>query len=128
MKKNVIDVLKAVAEIAETTAEQVMELEKDNKDQYVIAQDMRNDYMELHDKIRDPKFDGILTRDDYSKLAIAAFVSVNQLKNRMATLRLAIKGYEDNLIPKLSKILNESKTDEEAQAIAASILTFDDNE
>ena len=128
MKKNVIDVLKAVAEIAETTAEQVMELEKDNKDQYAIAQDMRNDYMKLHDKIRDPEFDGTLTRDDYSKLAIAAFVSVNQLKNRMATLRLAIKGYEDNLIPKLSKILNESKTDEEAQEIAASILTFDDNE
>lgn len=42
----------------------------------------------------------------------------NNLKDKIAALRKAVSGYEQDLIPKLKEIVETATTDEEAQTMA----------
>lgn len=119
----------AIVELAETTAEQSMEYSHQQKDDTAEAnsQKMRDDFAALYDKIRAKDFNGVLTRNEYIQLTVAAYLASNQIKNRIATLRTAVKGYEETIIPKLSRIVDECKTDEEAQKLAEEILVIESN-
>jgi hypothetical protein len=130
MDKGFKQVMIAITELAETTAEQAMEYSHNQKDDTAEAngQKMRDDFAALHDKMSVKDFDGVLTHNEYMQLTVAAYIATNQIKNRIATLRSAVKGYEDTIIPKLSRIVDECKTDEEAQKLAEEILIIEANE
>lgn len=129
MEEKFKKVMIAITSLAETTAEEAAEYSRDQKDEKAEENGlkMRDDFIALHDKLDAPEFDGVLTRNEYLQLTLAAYIASNQIKNRIAALRQAIKGYEEDIIPKLSRIVDETKTDEEAQALAEQILSLESN-
>ena len=87
---------------------------------------MRDDFSALYDKIKSETFDGILTQADYARLLVGCYIIVGNLQDRMNALKKSIAGYQSDLVPKLSKVI-EAKTDEEAQAIADSQFIIKEN-
>lgn len=119
MHKKYIELFKELAHATEVSAEQVMEYDKSKNDEkgYETAQTMRNDFAALYDKIKNENFDGVLTKAEYAKLLVGCYIVVGNLQDRVEALRKAIAGYQSDLVPKLSKII-EAETDEAAQAAA----------
>ena len=130
MDNNFKEIMISIVTLAETIAEQSTEYNHNQKDEVAEknSEQMHKDFIALNDKLKAPDFDGILTYHEYTQLAVAAYIASNQVKNRIATLRAAVKGYEENIIPKLSRIVDETKTDDDAQKLADEILIFEPNE
>jgi len=80
---------------------------------------MRNDFAALHDKLGT---DEPITRADYAKLLVAAMIITNNIEDRIKSERKAIEGYKIDIIPKLSRINDETTNDEEAQKLANEIF------
>lgn len=129
MDKNFIQIFAAITEAAEVVAEQAVELNhKDNNEKgEADAAAMKADFAALTDKIKAADFDGKLSRNEYAQLTVAAYITTNQIKNRINTLRKATEAYDNIIIPKLTKIIEEAKTDDEAQKLADEILIFEGN-
>ena len=127
MDKNYINLFIELTRATEVAAEQVMEYDKEKGDTkgFETAKLMRDDYAALHDKIKDKNFDGNLTKNEYAKLLAGAYIVKNNLQDKMTALKKAIQGYETDLIPKLTTIVEQGKTDEEAQKLANDNLIID---
>ena len=82
------------------------------------AKTLRDDFVKLYDTINDSNFDGNLTRADFARLLVGALIIVNQLHDRAEALKKAIAGYQTDVISKLQDIMDNTKTDEEAMAMA----------
>ena len=121
MDKNYLALLTEVVHVAELAAEQVMELDKNNNDMdgFRVATTMRNDYAVLYDKMRMESF--ILSKQDYAKILAAALIASEQLEKRINNENKILRGYKDNVIPKLDRILG-CKDDESAQKLAEEIF------
>ena len=119
MHKKYTDLFRELAHATEVAAEQVMEYNQSKNDEKGVetAQIMRNDYAALYDKIKNESFDGVLTKAEYAKLLVGCYVVVGNLQDRVEALRKAIAGYQSDLVPKLSKVI-EAESDEEAQTVA----------
>lgn len=126
MDKKYVNLFSALTSATAVAAEQVMEYDEKNNDNegYERAKTMRDDFQELHDKF-DEDFDGILTKAEYAKLLVGAYIVMNNLRDRVSILRKSIDGYEKDLIPKLQKIVDAS--DEDIQKISEEILILEDN-
>ena len=85
---------------------------------------MRDDFAALHDKLgtNEP-----LTKAEYAKLLVAAMIVANNIEDRIKSERKAIEGYKIDIIPKLSRINDETTTDEEAQKLADEIFKIQEN-
>ena len=129
MDKKYITLFTEIARATEVSAEQVMDIDKQNGDEKgeKTARIMRDDYAQLHDKLSAEDFDGNLTKNDFIKMMAGAMIQVNQLQDRITNLRKAMSGYQNDLIPKLQKIIEKAQTDEEAMKLAEEILTFNEN-
>lgn len=129
MDKTYLTLFKELARATEIAAEQVMEYDHKKGDEKAeeTAQIMREDYIQLHDKLSKEDFDGILTKKEYAKLLAAAFIVSNNLKDRMTGMRKALAGYETDVIPKLSAIVDNTTTDEEAQKMAEETFILKEN-
>lgn len=119
MDKKYIELFRELAHATETSAEQVMDYEKGKGDDksFNVAETLRNDFAILYDKIKADDFDGVLAKADYARLLVGCYVIVGNLQDRIQALQKAIAGYQVDVMPKLSKVV-EAGTDEEAQAIA----------
>lgn len=128
MHKKYIDLFRELAHATEVAAEQVMEYNQSKNDDkgYETAQIMRDDYAKLYDKIKDENFDGTLTKAEYAKLLVGCYVVVGNLQDRIEALRKAVAGYQSDLVPKLSKVI-EAGSDEDAQASAEEQFTIKEN-
>lgn len=120
MDKKYIELFKELAHATEISAEQVMQYdhEKGDTEGEKTAQIMRDDYTKLYDKIRANDFDGNLTKGEFAKLLVGAMIMTNQLQDRISALKKAMTGYQTDVIPKLQKIIDEAKDDDEAMKMA----------
>lgn len=79
---------------------------------------MRDDYQNLVDTIINSGENYVPTKNEVLKLLAGAMIITSQLQDKLSNLRIAIKGYEENIIPKLQEIADNAKNDEEAKKLA----------
>ena len=108
------ELFKLMAQTVANTAEKVMDLhkEKNEEKEYETAQIMRDDYLDLLNKLSE-KSD--LTKSDYAKLLVGAIIVVNQLENKIKGEQKALEGYKIDIIPKLDQINNETDVEKAVQ-------------
>lgn len=118
MHEKYLTLFKELAKAAEVIAEQVIEYDHQKKDENgeKTASIMRKDFADLNDRLDNKDYQ--ITLADYAKLFVAAYVVSNNLESKIKNEQLALDGYNNDLIPKLSRITSETKTDEEAQKLA----------
>ena len=125
MDKAYVTLFTELAHATEVLSEKVLELNTENKDEKGInaAQTMRADYAELYDKMRAKDFDySTLGRKEYAKFLVGAIIMAQQLDKQIANLKTSLQGYKIDVIPKLERIVNETKTDEESRALAEELF------
>lgn len=112
MKKEYQDLFIEMALSAATLAERVMDYDKKKNDDkgYKVAESMRDDYMELYGRLKDGDAP---TYNDYTKLLAAAYMITNNLQDQVTMYQKAINGYRTDTIPKLSRIMDETKNNSE---------------
>ena len=122
MDKKYLQLFTELAHAIETLSEQVMEYDRQKNDEKgeQTAQSMRDDYAKLYDKLRGDNV--VLTRSEYAKLLVAAYIVVNNIEDRIKGERKAIEGYKIDIIPKLSRINDETTNDADASALAEEIF------
>lgn len=114
MDKNYLKLFTQLAHTVQILAEQVVELNhsKQDKKGEETATTMRNDYQELYDRMRAADFDpATLDRKDYARLLVGAIIIVQQIEIKINNEKKALSGYKVDLIPKLERIINETKED-----------------
>lgn len=130
MDKSYVKLFTEIVHTTELLAERVMELnhtQNDTKGE-ATAKTMRDDYIKLYDKMRNEKFDfDSLTKAEYAKLLVGTLIVVNNIEDRIAGEKKALNGYKTGVIPKLQRIVDECKTDEEAITLAAELFKIEDS-
>lgn len=129
MDKDFTKLMLAMITLAETAAEQTMDYSHQMKDTVTEnqSQEMRDDLIKLRTKLEAPNFDGTLEYNDYFLLIIVAYIAANNVRDRIAKMRVALKGYEETVIPKLRRIVDETHTAEDANQLAQEILILESN-
>ena len=126
MDKKYLQLFTELTRAVEVLSEQVMDYDKAQNDEKGLetAEMMRDDFAALHDKLgtNEP-----LTKAEYAKLLVAAMIVANNIEDRIKSERKAIEGYKIDIIPKLSRINDETTTDEEAQKLADEIFKIQEN-
>lgn len=120
MHSKYIELFKEIANATAISAEQVMDYDKQKDDAkgYEAAETLHKDFIGLYDKIRDKNFDGQLAREDFARLLVGTLIIMNQLNDRITALKKAMTGYQTDIMPKLQDIVDNTKTNEEAMAMA----------
>jgi hypothetical protein len=128
MDKKYIELFKELARATAVAAEQVMDYDKEKKDDkgFDTAKMMRDDFEALHEKISAETFNGELTKAEYAKMLVGCYVIVGNLQERIVALQKAVAGYQTDIVPKLSKII-EADTEEAAQTLAKELLVISEN-
>lgn len=118
MDKRYVELFTLIAQTTANLAEQVMEEHKKNNEEkgYQTAETMRNDFLNLHDKLGT---DEVLGKADYARLLVGAIIVTNQLDARIKSEQKALQGYKIDIIPKLDQINNAdaSETTELAESL-----------
>ena len=118
MDKRYVELFTLIAQTTANLAEQVMEEHKKNNEEkgYQTAETMRNDFLNLHDKLGT---DEVLDKADYARLLVGAIIVTNQLNARIKSEQKALQGYKIDIIPKLDQINNAdaSETVELAESL-----------
>lgn len=115
MNKQFQDLFQVVARNGALNAEQAMKKLQESEDkekEIAVLVDMRDRFNVLEDKIT--KGEEALTLTDFIQLYAGATVSRNIIQKNINTWTAVVKEYDDNLIPKLYEVANES--DEEKRA------------
>ena len=120
MDKNYIKLFQTLAQAAEILAEKVAEYDEKNNepDKKRSAEVMREDFAHLNDKLSKTDEATQLTRGEFIKLLVASYIVSNNLKIQIEQLQKTLDNYQVLIIPKLSRINDESKSDDEAMALA----------
>lgn len=128
MHSKYLDLFKELTRATAVAAEQVMDYDQAKNDEkgFDTAKTMRDDFETLNEKLNDKSFDGTLTKAEYAKLLVGCYVIVGNLQDRIEALRKAVAGYQSDLVPKLSKII-EAEDDESAQKIADEQFVIETN-
>lgn len=108
-------------------AEQVMDYDEKQKDEkgFATAQMMRGDYQKLEDTLNADKE---LVYNDYVKLLAAAYIVTNNIQDRVTNEQKVIQNYKTNIIPKLSRIMDEAKDNEELmKKLSAELFKVSEN-
>lgn len=126
MDKKYIELFKEIASSTASSAEQVMDYDKAKGDDkgFEAAQTLRDNFMDLHDKIVNNKE---LVRSNYAELLVGTMIVINNLQNKVVAMQKAINGFKNDTAPKLQKILDETQNDEEAKKLADEIFIIEDN-
>lgn len=112
-----------LAKSSEIIAEQVMELDRAQNDEKgeATAKIMRDDYSQLYDKLSNG--DSALTKNEFAKLLVAAFIIVNNLDDKIKKYQQTVDTYKTQIIPKLQRLIDEPQTDEEVIKLADEIFS-----
>ena len=130
MDKRYITLFREIARNTEVMAERVIEYNKEKKDEKgeQTAMSMRNDFAALHDKLAAENLDeSSITRAEWAKILVGAMIVVNNVKDQIKAQQKALQGYEIDLVPKLNRILEETKTDEEANNLAKELFEISES-
>ena len=112
MNKQYQDLFQVIARNGALNAEQAMKKlqeEPDKEQELAVLTDMRDRFNVLEDKIL--KNEEPLTLTDFIQLYAGATVSRNIIQKNINTWTAVVKEYDDNLIPKLYEVANESDAD-----------------
>lgn len=130
MDNKYLILFREIARTTEVLAERVMAYDKEKKDEKgeQTAQTMRDDYAKLHDKLSASNLDtNSISRMEWAKILVGAMVISNNLSEEIEQRKKALSGYKIDLIPKLNRIINETKTDEEAITLANELFEISEN-
>ena len=124
MDKSYLSLFATIAQTAEILAEKVMEYDEEKNDMEGrrAAQIMREDYANLYDKIRDNE-NVQLNKSEFSKLLIASIIVSKNLETQIEQLQKTYNSYNVTIIPKLARINDETKSDEEAETLANELFS-----
>ncbi len=109
MNKQYQDLFQVIARNGALNAEQAMKKLQESKDkekEIAVLVDMRNRFNALEDKIL--KNEVPLTLIDFIQLYAGATVSRNIIQKNINNWTAVVKEYDENLIPKLYEVANES--------------------
>ena len=117
MNKKYITLFKELAQATASSAETVMDYDREKNDENGLqtATFMRNDFQALADSLNE---EYKLNKNDAAKFLVGAMIMVNQIQDRINNLKKAMVGYQTDVIPKLQKIVDEAKNDDEAAEMA----------
>lgn len=127
MDNNYVTLFKEVAKTTSLLAEQVMKYNKNNNDEKGLetATIMRDDFNKLYDKMNIEGFSPeILTIDDYRRFLVGTLIVVNNINNKISNEQKAVQNYNTTIIPKLQRILDECKTQEEINKLSAELFVI----
>ena len=130
MDKKYITLFREIARNTEIMAERVMAYDREKKDDKgeKTAQTMRDDFARLHDKLAAANLNpNTITRAEWAKILVGAMIVSNNLKDQIKQLERANTGYKIDLIPKLDRIMKETKTDEEAISLANKLFEISED-
>ena len=130
MNQKYIELFREIAHNTEIMAERVMEYDKQKNDKEGLktAETMRNDFSNLYDKIRADNFKPeTLTRAEWAKILVGSMIVTNNIEQQLENQRKALQGYKMDLIPKLNRIMEETKTDEEATKLAENLFEISED-
>ena len=129
MDKKYITLFKDLAQATAVSAETVMEYNQQKGDEKGVetATLMRDDYQALTDKIAELQENYKMNRSDAARLCVGAMIIVNQLKDKIESLKKAVTGYQTDIIPKLQEIVDNTKTDDEVAEKADATFVLSDN-
>lgn len=123
------ELFKEIARTNEILAERVIELnhEKHDENGEKTASIMRDDYANLYDRIRENDFElTSLSRNDWAKLLVGTMIVVQNVEDRIKGEQKAVQGYRIDVIPKLQRIIDETKTDEEVQSLVKNLFKIEE--
>lgn len=123
MTNKYLELFTELAHTNELLAEQVMEYDYNKGDSKAeqSAQLIRDNFRALGDKLKTDS--STLNRADYSRLIVGAYAALNTIQSKIAVYEAAVNGYKTDLIPKLQRILNEAKTEEEVNNLADELFS-----
>ena len=103
-----------ICESMEATAENAMSQSKskNNFQDYKTAQEMRSRYSRIHDLLTSKKIDYTPTKEDFNAISIGAVLIIKQIEKQLSERQLALKGYKEDLLPKLQEVLKCETNDE----------------
>ena len=119
MDSKYLELFTLIAQQIANLAEQVMNDHQDKGEtkEQETAQTMRDDYLNLHDKLISNQE---LNKADYARILVGAIIIANQLTARIQNEQKALDGYKLDIIPKLDQI--NSTEYEEVPALAAKLF------
>ena len=120
MDSKYLELFTLIAQQIANLAEQVMNDHQDKGEtkEQETAQTMRDDYLDLHDKLTSNQE---LNKADYARILVGAIIIANQLTARIQNEQKALDGYKLDIIPKLDQINNTEY--DEVPALAAKLFT-----
>ena len=120
MDSRYLELFTLIAQQIANLAEQVMNdhQNKGETKEQETAQTMRDDYLNLHDKLTTNQE---LNKADYARILVGAIIVANQLDARIKNEQKALDGYKLDVIPKLDQI-NSTEYDD-VPALAAKLFT-----
>jgi hypothetical protein len=115
MDSRYLELFTLIAQQIANLAEQVMNDHQDKGEtkEQETAQTMRDDYLNLHDKLTSNQE---LNKADYARILVGAIIIANQLTARIQNEQKALDGYKLDIIPKLDQINNAEYDDVPALA------------
>ena len=125
MDKKYTELFTLISQSVSNLAEQVMNNHQENGEdkQQETAQIMRDDYLNLHDKLVNGEE---LNKADFARLLVGAIIVTNQLDARIKNEQKALDGYKIDIIPKLDRINNADA--EEVSSLAEELFKFKEEE
>ena len=120
MDSRYLELFTLIAQKIANLAEQVMNDHQDKGEtkEQETAQTMRDDYLNLHDKLTTNQE---LNKADYARILVGAIIIANQLDARIKNEQKALDGYKLDIIPKLDQINNTDYDD--VPALATKLFT-----
>ena len=120
MDKRYKELFTLISQSVSNLAEQVMNDHQDKGEdkQQETAQTMRDDYLNLHDKLVNGEE---LNKADFARLLVGAIIITNQLDARIKNEQKALDGYKLDVIPKLDRI-NNTEEEEEVASLAEELF------
>ena len=121
MDSRYLELFTLIAQQIANLAEQVMNDHQDKGEtkEQETAQTMRDDYLNLHDKLTSNQE---LNKADYARLLVGTIIITNQLATRIQNEQKALDGYKLDIIPKLDQINNTDY--DEVPSLAAKLFTI----
>ena len=129
MDKKYVTLFKDLAQATAASAESVMEYNRSQNDEKGLktATIMRDDYQELVSTIMEQGDKYAPNKSEIARLLVGAMIQTNQLQDRINSLKKAMVGFQTDTIPKLQKILDEAKDDDDARNMANLSFILENN-
>lgn len=127
MDSRYLELFTLIAQQIANLAEQVMNDHQDKGEakKQETAQTMRDDYLNLYDKLTTNQE---LNKADYARILVGAIIVANQLDARIKNEQKALDGYKLDIIPKLDQINSTEYDDVPALATELFTVKEDSNE